>query len=398
MSRKSKGANRKKFTFPDKKTMIALAAAAVLFVIIRMLLLPAPSETAEPEEYATFDTGKVEQILMDSTQSDPIADGGSRGEQLLIVRVTSGQYKGQTLQVYNYVGPLYGDPVKTGDSVVMIISTYKNGDHKATVYEYDRLIPLAVILILFIAVTVAVGGRTGVKSLVSLCITLATLFLILIPALLRGAPMLPLTFICSAYIAVVCLILMGGVCTKTVCAGAGAVSGTAIAMLFGLFCQTIMRVSGLREEDAEALLQMRQTGESSVGLKGLLVGGIIISSLGAVLDVTMGISSSLVEVHAANPTLGFRDLFRSGLNIGKDMVGTMTNTLILAFLGSDFTFIIYLYSLGLSFHQVVSSAFVALELIGGAASSVGVMLSIPITAWITARALSAGSDLSSVRN
>ncbi len=210
--------------------------------------------------------------------------------------------------------------------------------------------------------------------------------------------MLPLTFICSAYIAAVCLILMGGVCTKTVCAGAGAVSGTAIAMLFGLFCQTIMRVSGLREEDAEALLQMRQTGESSVGLKGLLVGGIIISSLGAVLDVTMGISSSLVEVHAANPTLGFRDLFRSGLNIGKDMVGTMTNTLILAFLGSDFTFIIYLYSLGLSFHQVVSSAFVALELIGGAASSVGVMLSIPITAWITARTLSAGSNLSSVRN
>ncbi len=391
MSRKKSAKAEKKNSRPGRKTLVFLAVAAVLFIALRMLVLPQETQDQTPEEYATFDTAKVEQVLADNSEPDTVADGGFRGEQLLIVKVTSGQYKGQSMQAYNYVGPLYGDPVKAGDGVVLIISTYKNGDHTATVYEYDRLVPLCVIVVLFIAVTVLVGGKTGLKSLVSLCVTLACLFLVLIPALMKGAPMLPVTFLCCSYIAAVCLVLMGGVCTKTVCASVGAVSGTAIAMLFGLLSQALTRVSGLREEDAEALLQLRQTGEAAIGLKGLLVGGIIISSLGAVMDVTMGIASSLEEVHKANPELGAAELFRSGLSIGRDMVGTMTNTLILAFLGSDFTFIIYLYSLGLSFHQVVSSAYVSLEFIGGAASSVGVMLSIPITAWVTAKMLSSGN-------
>ena len=119
-------------------------------------------------------------------------------------------------------------------------------------------------------------------------------------------------------------------------------------------------------------------------LVGLLVGGIVISALGAVMDVTMGIASSLSEVHAANPELSRRELFRSGMNIGRDMVGTMTNTLILAFLGSGFTLILYLYSLGLSFRQLMSSAYVSMEVVSGIASSVGVILSIPLTALITA--------------
>ena len=116
------------------------------------------------------------------------------------------------------------------------------------------------------------------------------------------------------------------------------------------------------------------------------------SSLGAVTDVTMGIASSLQEVHVANGSLGRKELFRSGLNIGRDMVGTMSNTLILAFFGSDLTLAIYLYSLGLSFHQLVSSAYLSIEMISGIACSVGVILSIPVTAWVTAAALDAGAS------
>ena len=105
------------------------------------------------------------------------------------------------------------------------------------------------------------------------------------------------------------------------------------------------------------------------------------------MDVTMGISSSLFEVSAANPQLGQKELFRSGMNIGRDMVGTMTNTLILAFLGSSFVLILYLYSIGLSTHQLLSSAYLSIEVISGISSSIGVILSIPITAFITAKAL-----------
>ena len=136
----------------------------------------------------------------------------------------------------------------------------------------------------------------------------------------------------------------------------------------------------------EPLLQLRQQG-IPIGLTGLLTGGIVISALGAVMDVAMSMASSLSEIHAANPALGRKALFRSGMNVGRDMVGTMTNTLILAFLGSGFTLILYLYSLGLSQNQLFSSAYFATEVISGISSSIGMILSIPITALISTAVL-----------
>lgn len=368
----------------EKWTCIVLLAAAVLFAAARVWAASGTeTEASAATEYAEYETGVIRQILSDSTQADPTADGGYRGEQLMLVEVTSGRYKGETLQAYNYVGPLYGVPLGEGDGVTLIISTYDDGSHLATVYEYNRATPLLLVAAVFLAVTVAVGGKTGLKSLVGLLVTLACLFFVLIPLLMKGAPTLPAVFLVCAYVAVVSLTILGGVRRKTVCAMLGAVAGTALALLFGLAAQAIVRIDGLRITDVEPLLQLRQQGVP-IALRGLLVGGVVISALGAVMDVTMGIASSLSEVHDANPGLTRGELFRSGMNIGRDMVGTMTNTLILAFLGSGFTLILYLYSLGLSLHQLLSSAYLSIEVVSGVSSSIGVILSIPLTALVSA--------------
>lgn len=383
MKKKTKGPGPAAWLRENKWTCIVLAAALAVLLAARLLAAPVPVQSDEPENRADYESASVDQILSDSTEKDPASDNGYRGEQLLLVTVYSGDYKGQQMQVYNYVGPLYGGPLKVGDRATVLISTYSDGTVNATVYEFDRLLPLCIVLVLFIAAAVAVGGRTGVKSLVALAVTLVCLFGVLLPSLMKGANTLLMTFIVCAYVAVVSLTIVGGVRKKTVCAMLGAVAGTALALLFGLLAQGLTRIDGLRIDDVEPLLQLRQTG-TPIGLRGLLVGGIVISALGAVMDVTMGIASSLSEVHAANPELSRRELFRSGMNIGRDMVGTMTNTLILAFLGSGFTLILYLYSLGLSPRQLLSSAYVSLEVVSGVASSVGVILSIPLTALITA--------------
>lgn len=371
----------------NKNTVILLLVCATVFLLGYYLALPEKEDNLSASEYSEYEKAKITQVLADSTEQDETSDGGWRGEQLLLAEVLSGQYKGETLQVSNFVGPLYGVPLYEGDGAVLIISTYSDGVHTATVYEFNRATALIIVLVLFTAATVLVGGKTGAKSLAGLVVTLASLFLVLLPALMKGAPTLPTVFAVCAYIAVVSLAILGGVQKKTVCAMLGTVSGTALAMLFGIFAQTLARIDGLRVPDVEPLLQLRQTG-TPIGLSGLLVGGIIISALGAVMDVTMGISSSLFEVSAANPELGQKELFRSGMNIGRDMVGTMTNTLILAFLGSSFVLILYLYSIGLSTHQLVSSSYLSIEVISGISSSIGVILSIPITAFITAKALS----------
>ena len=367
----------------NKWSAIILFAAAFIFVLARIWAVSGMQEkSAGASEYAEYETAVVEQVLADSTAADEAADGGYRGEQLLIVKITSGQYKGESMQVYNYVGPLYGIPVEAGDGVTLTVSTYEDGSHKATVFEYNREPALATIVILFMLATVLVGGKTGAKSLVGLILTVVCLFYILIPLLLKGLPTLPTVFAVCAFVAIVSFVILGGVTNKTCCAALGTIAGVAIALVFGLIAQALARVNGLRIAEVEPLLQLRQTG-TPIGLRGLLCGAIVISALGAVMDVAMSISSALSEIYSVDPNLGSKELFKSGMNIGRDMVGTMTNTLILAFLGSSFALIIYLFSLDLGIHQLLSSSYVAIEAVSGIASSIGVILSVPITALIS---------------
>ena len=278
----------------NRWSCVILAAALVLFIVVRMAAVTFEQPQPRGDEYAEYETGVVTDILSDNTEADAVADGGYRGEQLLLAQVRSGQYKGETMQVYNYVGPLYGQPLKVGQRAVLLISTYSDGSHTATVYEYDRAVGLAVIVGLFLLATVLVGGKVGAKSLVALAVTLVCLFWILIPLLMKGASTLLTVFLVCAYITVVTMVILGGVCRKTVCAALGTVAGTALALLFGLLSQSLLRIDGLRLTDVEPLLQLRQTG-TPLGLRGLLVAGVVISALGAVMDVA-------VDLRKGSPT------------------------------------------------------------------------------------------------
>ena len=357
-------------------TICALIALLAIGIACIFFLRTKPASSEKPKDYSEYERAVVTEILSDNTEADPVSDGAYRGEQMLIAEVKTGQYKGKSMKAYNYVGPLYGSPLKKGDSVVLSISTYGTGEVTATVFEYNRFYPVAAVLIFFILATVLVGRGTGAKSLVALFVTVLCLFFILIPALLKGAPTLITSFLVCLYITVLSLTIIGGIKKKTLCAMAGTAAGTAFAALFGLLAQLLLRIDGLRLSDVEPLLQMRQSGESLIGLRGLLIAG--------VMDVAMSISSALSEIKEANPSYSFKELFSSGMNIGRDMVGTMTNTLILAFMGSSFTLIIYLYSLGLSFWQLMSSAFVSLEVVSSISCSIGLILAIPLTAAIAA--------------
>ena len=375
----------------NRVSCLVLAAALVLFLAVRAIAAPEKETAIDAAEYAEYENAVITEVLSDNTFTDPAADNALRGEQILLAEVKTGQYKGEIMQAYGYVGPLYGGQLKVGDGATLLISTYADGSHVATVYEYNRLPALAVIVAMFLIATVAVGGKVGAKSLVALAMTLVCLFWILIPLLMKGAPTLLTVFLVCAYITVVTMVILGGVQRKTVCAALGTIAGTALALLFGLAAQGLARVDGLRLTDVEPLLQLRQTG-TPLGLRGLLVGGIVISALGAVMDVAMSIASALTEVHTVAPNRNTRELFRSGMNIGRDMVGTMTNTLILAFLGSGFALIIYLYSLGLSPYQLISSSYLTIEVVSSISSSIGVILSVPLTALISSVILTKGKE------
>ena len=361
----------------------AILVLAVILGILTGLYLYAHSseeeESVAPEDYAEYESGTVIQILTDNCEADEVAEGAYRGEQTLLVEVTSGQYKGETLMVTNAVGPMYGEPAEVGESIVMIINTYSSGEHTATVYEYNRTPMIFLILALFVIVTVLVGGKTGAKSILGLALTVAMLLLIFLPLLMKGWAPIPTAFLLCSLLAIVCFVILGGCSKKIACACIGTIAGMALAMLFGLLSQQLLHLDGLRATDAEALLQLRQTA-TPVHIRGLLVAGVIISALGAVMDVAMSISSALSELKTVNPELTTRGLWKSGMNIGRDMVGTMTNTLILAILGSSTVLILYMYSLSLSWHQLMSSSYMGIEVISSVSSAVGVILAVPLTA------------------
>ena len=370
----------------QKKWISAAVLAVVLAIFAGLFVIahPARAEAPEAAEYMEYENAVVEQILTDSTESDPVSEGHFRGNQNLIVRVKTGRYAGQQMMADNTVGPIYGCPMAVGDGVTVGLSTYSDGTVRCYIYEYDRSMGLALVLGAFLLVTVLVGGKVGLKSLLSLGLTVAALIFVLLPLLLRGWPTIPTTFLVSVLVTAATFVILGGVDKKTVCACLGTLAGIALATVFGLLAQNLLRIDGYRQEYAEALLQLRQTEESAIGITGLITAGVIVSALGAVMDVAMSISSALQELTRVNPDLTSRDLFKSGMNIGRDMVGTMTNTLILAILGSGLTLVVYIYSLSLQPWQLLSSAYMSLEAISGIASSIGVMLAVPLTAAICA--------------
>ncbi|MBR3183032.1 MAG: YibE/F family protein [Firmicutes bacterium] len=379
----------------DKASIMVLIVAAVvffaaLFLIYSEDILNMEEDIFNPygDEVVEFEKASVNEILSEEINEDEYADNAYVGSQELEVTVKSGTYKGETMVAYNFFGPLSGIPVAKGDGVVLTIKTHADGETYATVYEFNRIPFLAIFIILFFIAVVIIGGRTGLKSMIGLVFTILCLFTILIPVILKGAPPIISTFVICAYIALVCFTILGGVHRKTISAFLGTVSGTFLAMIFGLAAQFFAKIDGYRLGDAEPLLQLKYIDATAINIRGLMTASIIICALGAVMDVAMSISSALEEVHAANPSLKRKDLFKSGMNIGRDMVGTMTNTLILAFLGSEFALIIFIYSRGLTFYHLFSTAFVSMETISGIASSIGMVLAIPLTALIASTLIS----------
>ena len=370
-------------------TILVLVISALLFLGMFLWLHPQDILKGKNEifnvyrdEMVEFEKATVKAIPTEEKNVDEFAEGAYVGTQELTCVVKSGRYKGEIMTVYNYFGPLYGVPVELGDSVVVTIKTHTNGETSATVYEFNRIPIIGAFMLLFFIIVILIGGKTGLKSLVGLILTFLCLFFILIPLLLKGWPTIPTTFAMCAFISLVAFTILGGVHRKTISAYLGTLAGMVFAMIFGLAVQSLTKIDGLRLEDAEPLMQLRYIG-ATVKIRGLMVAGIIISALGAVMDVAMSISSALEEIYAANPTLSSISLFRSGMNIGRDMVGTMTNTLILAFLGSEFTLMIFLFARDLTFYHLFGTAFIALESISGLAASIGMVLAIPLTTLIS---------------
>lgn len=291
-----------------RRSLWVLLVAAVVFLVFHGLAQQTPSVPMSTVQQAThYVRGRVVEVTDNAYQGQQDYEDIPVGKQTVRAELRSGKYRGQVYELPNQLSYLYGTILKAGDAVTVAVTEEDGEISSMTLQDYDRTVPLALVVLAFLVVTVLVGRRVGAKSLLGLGLTVVCIFSILIPLLLGGWPTLPTILGMCAYVTVVEFVILGGVNRKTLCAILGTISGVAFAALFGELACALLRVNGYKmysaEPTIEALLQIKQGQDPmhSLQLGDLLVGGIVIAALGAVNDVAMSISSAMNELVAVNP-------------------------------------------------------------------------------------------------
>ena len=329
-----------------------------------------------------YETAKVLEVVSDSTVSDPSIEGFRRGDKDLKLQITSGRYKGDVVTVTDYLSAMYNVDVDEGDSVAVRIDTVDVGDYQVSIYNYDRSVYLIAFVIIFAVALILIGGFQGFKAFVGLVFTFVSIVFLLVPLTLRGYPSVVLTVILVGVTTIVSFYLLGGWQPKTIGAAIGCVCGVCCAALLGAAAIRLVSISAYQMDEAEALLLVQN--ENGLHMKGLFLSSVLLASLGAVMDIAMSIASSMEELKNKRPDISVKELFLSGMKVGRDASGTMANTLVLAIAGSSFNMMILIYSYQVSFIQLINTDFVTIELIRGIAGSLGIILAIPFVASLTA--------------
>lgn len=342
------------------KKILILAIAVCLFagIIVKC-------NQFQKTPLASYKGQKYEKAVVTKIIKDNLAEDGSRyGTQKVLVKITTGTYKGKEKQAINPSGTLFGADCKVGARIIVIVN--KSGTNAGfTVYSQDRTMAIYGFVLIFAAVVCAIGGKKGVYAILSLVFAFACIIGIMFPMMYRGISPIVLTIIVAVLTTIVTLGLLGGYSSKTVA-----------AMAFG----KAAGITGYNVSDIEALNYVGQNTKIKIG--ELLFAGIIISALGAVMDVGMSIASTIQEIYETDKTLSMKRLFVSGINVGRDMMGTMTNTLIFAYVGGAMTTLVINYAYDLSYRQLANSYVIGIEIMQGLSGSLGVVLTVPITALI----------------
>ena len=308
------------------------------------------------------------------------------GQQNIEVEFLEGKHKGERVEINNYVTAVHNVVVKEGTKIIVNADEPENIEPYYTVYQYDRSFGMILFISILCLAVIFIGKGKGVKSIIGLAYSLYLIIYVLLPTVLSGYPPLLMTVLVIALSTVVTLLLLNGHSIKTYSAILSTISGVLLCSLCFYFMSFLLHIDGFSSEEAESLILI--SAETGLSIKDIMFAGILISSLGAIMDVAMSITSSLFEIRTHKPDITTKELFHSGLEIGKDMIGTMTNTLILAFAGSAFVSLLVLFSFNVDVKQLMNSNYITIEFAQGITGTLGIVLTVPIASMLCAGMLS----------
>jgi len=299
---------------------------------------------------------------------------------IVTVEILSGKYKGEFFEIHhNLTGNFsYDIYVEPGDRVLVTLENMDDGSIEVYISEYLRSTYIYIVAAIFVALILIIGRMKGLKTIITLVLTILLILKGLLPGLLAGYNPIALTVGIALIIVVITILTVGGINRKSYAAIIGVLGGVFVAGIIAYVVGSEVKLTGLSSEEAIMLMYIPQGVQFD--FKGLLFAGIIMGALGAVMDVGMSISSSMEEIRNADPTMSTKQLIMSGMNVGKDIMGTMANTLILAYTGSSIPLLLLFTAYGEDFTKVINLDIIATEIIRAFAGSIGLVLCIPLTA------------------
>lgn len=306
------------------------------------------------------------------------------------VEVLSGKFKGKTITIQNYLGKQSSDQknniqnvIRSGDEVLISIEEDASGGIvNSYIYDMVRYKYIYILTFVFVILIVLVGGIKGLKSIITLAITGGAVMKFFVPMVLKGYNPITVSIAVCIVVIIVNLFILSGRSEKTLASIIGTTGGVLVAGLIAIFSNYILRVNGLTDDEIQVVIYT--TKNMNFNFTGLLFAGIIMGALGAVMDVSMSIASAIKEIKEVRPNITRKELIKCGMNVGKDIMGTMANTLILAYAGGAMYVILMMVSYTTVISEIINQDIVAAEILKALAGSIGLIVTIPITAVVAA--------------
>jgi uncharacterized membrane protein len=368
----------------------SVAVAAVVTIVAAVLLWPPHPHPATPPSLAQ----KVDPIrgTVDSVRfyGCNAATSGGVGDfpqpstpgppcETALILVHGGPDKGQEVSV-DQLGQPGVVTLHVGDHVLLVRGVGPSGKATYGFYDYQRSHPLALLAFVFAVVVVAVGRWRGVGALAGLALTWLVMVRFVLPAILEGRDPVAVSLVGAAIIVLVVLFIAHGVTERT----ATAVLGTLVSLLLVELIATVAvhatSLSGLGNEGTGFI----QGFVANVRVQGLLLGGIVIGSLGVLNDITVTQASATWEIHEADPTRRFLDVYRSAMRVGRDHIASTVYTLVLAYAGAALPLLLLFTLASQPLNQVVTAENVAEEVVRALVGSIGLVMAVPLTTALAA--------------
>ena len=359
-----------------KTTRKSLILCLVMLVFCGLLcLLPDPYLNVT----STFPREKVR---IDSVDNSLLSAVGItyNGVQPCQVTILSGEHKGETYSSYNYLNSaLDKDKLfAPGETAWAMLQEGTNGltitliDHYRTAIELSTVGVLALALILF-------GGVIGCGAMVSLVASAVIVWKLLIPLLLEGLNPMLAAFVTVIVLTIIIDLLVAGFTKRCLVAILGSLAGTLMTCFSAILLTHLLKLDG---GDLPYVVPLLAQSSMGVDTRSLYIGMVFLANSGALMDLSMDVSVSMEEIHHHRPDLSRAALMKSGLKVGRSVLGTMTTTLMLAYSGNYLSMLMYFVGQGTPLGDIINLKYVSSQLLNTLVGSFGLVVAAPLTALI----------------